>query len=154
MKYCLTSFFLFIWSLYSFSSTHVNYFNKRFVWIEVPSHSVKARLNLPVDGYSVCWVEVKTSKERFDFIFRRGLPFNTCLHYILSIRKLLKKNETVQIIGNAGSREKIGDYFSMFELIRGKTGCVGYFSDCENFEKEDIDWPLWKYKPIDPKLYP
>lgn len=154
MKCWFISIVLIFTSLNVAAKVQVKYFNQRFVWIEVPSQFVSARLNLPVEGFSVCWVEVKTPKETFDFVFRRGLPYSTCLHYILKIRKILKDNKSVEIIGNAGSKETTGNYSSMFELIRGKTACIGYFEGCENFDKTDIDWPLWKSKPINAKLYP
>lgn len=150
----LILFSLLLFSSDLFAIVTVKQFNERFTWIEVPSKYVKARLNNPTDGLSICWIEVKTPAENFDFITRRAIPYQECMHLVLESRKLLKNNPSVEIIGNSGSRKEKGEYFTMLELIRGKSGCVGYFGGCEDFEKDNEDLEIWKSKPIDSKLYP
>lgn len=133
---------------------YVRYLNSRFMWISVATKYVKAGMSHPKENLSICWVEVKTKNERFGFITRRAVPTDECMHLVSETRKLLKRNRVVEIIGSGGSKRKEGDYFSMFDIIRAKSGCVGYFGNCENFEKVYEEWNDWKSKPIDPKLYP
>lgn len=132
----------------------VKYFNSRFMWVSVATKYVKAGMSHPKENLSICWVEVKTKNESFDFITRRAVPTDECMHLVSETRKLLKKNNVVEIIGSGGSKTKRGDYFSMFDIIRAKSGCVGYFGGCENFEKVYEEWNDWKSKPIDSKMYP
>lgn len=139
---------------FSYAQVEVKSLNHRFMWVNVESKYVKARLNYPIDGNSICWIEVKTAKENFDFIFRRGLPYENCLERVLSIRKLLKKNDRVEIIGFSSAKDRAGRYHSLWEVIRAKSGCEGYFGDCKNFEKDNDDWSDPHKKIIDPKMYP
>jgi hypothetical protein len=136
------------------AQVEVKYLNQRFLWISVPSKYVKARMTHPKEKLSICWLEVQSGKEKFEFITRRAVPVDECMHLVSESRKLLKKNNVVEIIGNGGTKSKVGDYFAMFELVRAKSGCVGYFGECESFEKRIEEWNDWKSKPIDPKLYP
>lgn len=154
-SYLKISFILMAFATQVHAQVKVKYFNERFVWIMVPSKYVQARLNYPIDGYSVCWIEVVTPHNSFDFVFRRGLPFKNCLDRVLSIRKILKKNDSVEIIGMKGSKNKKDNYFSLWELIKGKNGeCEGYFGDCENYNQNFPEWNDWKARPIDHSLYP
>lgn len=132
----------------------VKYLNERFTWIKVPSKYVQAGLNNPIDGQSICWIKVNTKKEHFSFVFRRALPYATCLDYVSRLREFLKKNKEVEVIGNMGSKEKKGNYFAMWELVRGDSGCEGYFSECDKFEKNYTEWDDWKKNPINKALYP
>ena len=132
----------------------VKYFNERFTWLKVSSKYVQAGLNNPIDGQSICWIKVKTTKELFSFVFRRALPYDSCLDYVSRLRVFLKKNKEVEVIGNMGSKEKKGNYSAMWELIRGETGCEGYFSGCDKFENNYKEWNDWKNNPINKALYP
>jgi hypothetical protein len=132
----------------------VKYLNERFTWIKVPSKYVQAGLNNPIDGQSICWIKVNTKKEFFSFVFRRALPYASCLEYVSRLRDFLKKNEEVEVIGNMGSKEKKGNYSAMWELMRGETGCEGYFAECDKFEKKYQEWDDWKKNPINKALYP
>lgn len=139
---------------FAFAQVEVKYLNQRFLWVKVPSKYVSARMTHPKENLSICSIEIHANKEKFDFITRRAVPTDECMHIVSETRKLLKKNSIVEVIGTGGTKAKIGDYFAMFELIRAKSGCVGYFGECENFEKRTEEWNDWKSKPIDPKLYP
>ncbi len=138
----------------SYAQVEVLYLNQSFTWIKVSSKYVKARMTHPKEGLAIFWIEVKTPKESFEFITRRAVPINECIHLVSESRKLIKAEKTLEIIGDRSTKTKTGDYFSMFELLRGKNRCVGYFGDCENFEQRTEEWKDWKSKPIDPKLYP
>lgn len=141
-------------SFNSVAQVEVKYFNERFTWVKVPSKFVKAGLNYPKDGMSICWIKVAANNERFDFVFRRALEYDECLKYVSDIRVLLSTNQEVEVIGNRGDKYKTGEYYSLWELIRAKSGCVGYFGGCENFEKKNPDWMDWRMKPLSKTLYP
>ncbi|MFP5385900.1 MAG: hypothetical protein ACLGHN_07450 [Bacteriovoracia bacterium] len=130
--------------------------NRRFMWIKSSTNFVKARLSHPKDGLSICWIEVKTPVEEFHFVTRRALPYSTCLHHVLKIRKLISDSKTVEIIGNGALKDsnKQKSYSSSWELIKSDEKCIGYFGDCENFEKRHPEWQDWKAKGIDPAIYP
>ena len=68
--------------------------------------------------------------------------------------KLAHYSDDVEIIGYPGVRDNKGSYSSLWEIIRSSSGCIGYFGDCENYEKIHPEWDDWKSRPIDPKIYP
>jgi hypothetical protein len=138
----------------AFAQVEIKYLNKGYIWVKVPSKHVKARMTHPKEDLVICWIEIKTKQENFDFITRRAVPVDECMHIVSESRKLLSKNTEVEIIGNGGMRERKGEYFSMFELIRSDKKCIGYFGGCETFEISTDGWTDWKSNPIDPKLYP
>ncbi|WP_408098793.1 hypothetical protein ACJVC5_07710 [Peredibacter sp. HCB2-198] len=153
--FLLTSFFIFPLNVFSAKQEiEVKYFNERFVWIKAPSKLVKARLNKPIDGQTICWVEVNSAAMKFDFISRRALSYDECLYLTEKSRKIIGKSSHVEIIGDSGTKAGKGNYYSFFDLLRNEKECVGYFGGCENFEKDNVDWALWKNKPISPSLYP
>lgn len=151
----LISTFLILLPSVASAQINVKYFNMRFTWIEVPSKYVKARLNKPIDGESICWIEAKTKKETIDFLSRRALPYERCLEIVLESRKILSKNKIVNIYGMGGGRDSKGEYSSLWDMIKGKNGCHGYFDDyCESYFKKFPEWENWKKNPIDTKNYP
>ena len=145
---------LFLFSFNCYSSVKVKYLNQRFMWIETSSDNVRVSLNPQVDGISLYSIDVKTSEEQFSFVLRRACPYKSCLKEVLELRKFIKKNNVVEIIGYPSIKEKIGSYSALWELIRGATGCIGYFSECEKFEIIYPEWNEWKKDPIDPNIYP
>lgn len=150
----LSSLLSFIVVELSFAQVKIKSLNRRFMWIEAQSKYVKARLSNPKDGHSVCWIEVQNDKENFEFIFRRGLPFENCLERIMAIRKIIQNNDRVELIGFASVKDKPGSYYSLWEMIRAKSGCEGYFGDCDLFEKLNDDWKDPQKKIIDLEMYP
>jgi hypothetical protein len=145
---------LFLVSFKAHSEVSVRYMNSRFMWIEADSINVKVHLNRPIDGLSLYSIRVKSKNKDFHFVLRRAWPYKTCVDDVVELRNFLKKNKRVEIIGYPASKEKPGNYFSLWELIRGKSGCIGYFGDCEKYESLHPEWHDWKKNPIDPKIYP
>lgn len=124
------------------------------MWIKTPSKYVRARLSHPKDGLSICWIEVKSKAQNFDFITRRALPYKSCLAHVGGIRKLIAESKTLEIIGNSAEKDGKNSYSSIWEVIRSPEKCIGYFGDCEEFEKRHPEWQDWKEKGIDSKIYP
>lgn len=136
------------------SAIEVKYMNSRFMWIEADSADVRVELDKPIDGLSLYSIEVNSKNESFRFILRRAWPYKSCVNDVVKLRDFLKKNKRVEIIGYPPTKEKRGDYYSLWELIRGASGCIGYFGDCEKYESLHPEWHDWKNNPIDPKIYP
>ena len=146
-------------SLNVYSQVEIKQLNKRFSWIKAPSRLVKARLTKPIDGLSICAIEVIAPKTSFNFVTRRAVPYEECMSIVLEARKILKINKFVEVIGTSPSKDlEISNmYVSFWDLIRGDsgTGCNSYFgNNCD--EKSSLYDELgdWKNKAIDPKIYP
>jgi hypothetical protein len=153
----MNKFFLVVSLLFSLnanSKVKVKYLNQRFMWIEAPSKNVKVHLDKPIEGLALYSIDIKTSKEEFRFVLRRAWPYKNCVDDVVRLRRFLKKNRVVEIIGYPGVRDNKGSYSSLWEIIRSSSGCIGYFGDCENYEKIHPEWNDWKSRPIDPKIYP
>jgi hypothetical protein len=124
------------------------------MWIEAESKHVQVHLDRPIDGMVLYTIDVNTSKEEFRFVLRRAWPYKECIDDVVKLRRFLKENKVVEIIGYPSVRDKRGSYSSLWEIIRSTSGCIGYFGDCENYEKNHPEWEDWKSNPIDPKIYP
>lgn len=137
------------------SKVEVKYLNQRYMWIKASSQVVKASLTKPVEGLSICSIDIKSDGQFFSFVTRRAVAYDECLHIVLKARALIKSSKFIEVIGSSSTKDYIpSSYISLFELIRAGKKCVGYFGDCENFEKENSDFSEWNMKAIDPDIYP
>lgn len=150
--------FLLLVLLFSFNiraDVKVRYLNGRFMWVEADSKYVKVHLDKPTAGMSLYSIDIKTPKEKFSFVVRRAWPYRICVDDVVELRQFLKKNMKVIVMGNMGSKERVGSYYSMWELIKGSSGCIGYFGGCEDYEKDNSEIiEYWKANSIDPNRYP
>ena len=131
--------------------------NLRFAWLRVPSKYVKAGLTKPVDGLSICFIEINTPKFKFDFVTRRAVLYDECMFNVMAARKILKKNKFVEVIGTSPQRDKKhNEYFALWDLVEGDSGCVSFFGGDECKDRPEIlnEIKDWKNKAIDPKIYP
>jgi len=132
----------------------VNQMNNRFMSITASTKYMKIFLSKPRDEMAIFSIEIKTPTKEFSFVSRRAVPWDEAIGRVLELRKFIKTHRTAEVIGNSASKDKKNSYYSMWEIIRSKNECVGYFGQCENFESVNIQFADFKKNPIDPKIYP
>ncbi len=128
--------------------------NERFMSVTAPTRYMRVFLSKPKDDLAIFSIDIKTPEQEFSFISRRAVPWDEAIGRVLELRKFIKDYRTAEVIGNRASKDKKNSYYSMWELIRSKNECVGYFGQCENFEYANTQFSDFKKDPIDPKIYP
>lgn len=151
LVFCISSHFSF-----ASDKVTVDRMNLRFMAVTTPTNKVKVVLLKPVEGLSLFSVTVTDGDKVYDFISRRAVEWDEAVYHVSALRKFMKTHSKVQVIGNMASKDKNtpGEYFSLWELVRDGNDCVGYFGECENFEKRTLEWRNPDLLPIDPKIYP